>query len=148
MAAGNRARPVEILLVEDNLADIRLTQEAMKESRMTNALHVVRSGPEAQQFLRRRGDFSGAPRPDLILLDLNLPGMDGHELLADIKADEKLRRIPVVVLTSSSADDDIVESYNLHANCFISKPVTMTGFVDVVHSVDGFWFSIVKLPPE
>lgn len=138
---------VEILLVEDNLGDIRLTQVALKDSKIANTLNVVKDGVDALAYLRREGPFANAVRPDIILLDLNLPRKDGREVLEEIKADETLRRIPVVVLTTSSADEDIVRSYNLHANCFITKPVDLNSFVTIVKSIEHFWFQIVKLPP-
>jgi two-component system response regulator len=138
---------VEILLVEDNLGDIRLTQVALKDSKIANTLNVVKDGVDALAYLRREGPFVNAVRPDIILLDLNLPRKDGREVLEEIKADESLRRIPVVVLTTSSADEDIVRSYNLHANCFITKPVDLNSFVTIVKSIEHFWFQIVKLPP-
>ena len=138
---------VEILLVEDNLGDIRLTQVALKDSKIANTLNVVKDGVDALAYLRREGPFANAVRPDIILLDLNLPRKDGREVLEEIKADESLRRIPVVVLTTSSADEDIVRSYNLHANCFITKPVDLNSFVTIVKSIEHFWFQIVKLPP-
>ena len=138
---------VEILLVEDNLGDIRLTQVALKDSKIANTLNVVKDGVDALAYLRREGPFANAVRPDIILLDLNLPRKDGREVLEEIKADEMLRRIPVVVLTTSSADEDIIRSYNLHANCFITKPVDLNSFVTIVKSIEHFWFQIVKLPP-
>lgn len=138
---------VEILLVEDNLGDIRLTQVALKDSKIANTLNVVKDGVDALAYLRREGPFANAVRPDIILLDLNLPRKDGREVLEEIKADELLRRIPVVVLTTSSADEDIIRSYNLHANCFITKPVDLNSFVTIVKSIEHFWFQIVKLPP-
>lgn len=138
---------VEILLVEDNLGDIRLTQVALKDSKIANTLNVVKDGVDALAYLRREGPFANATRPDIILLDLNLPRKDGREVLEEIKADDSLRRIPVVVLTTSSADEDIVRSYNLHANCFITKPVDLNSFVTIVKSIEHFWFQIVKLPP-
>lgn len=138
---------VEILLVEDNLGDIRLTQVALKDSKIANTLNVVKDGVDALAYLRREGPFVNAVRPDIILLDLNLPRKDGREVLEEIKADESLRRIPVVVLTTSSADEDIIRSYNLHANCFITKPVDLNSFVTIVKSIEHFWFQIVKLPP-
>ena len=140
--------PIEILLVEDNPGDVRLTREALKESKVINNLHVARDGIEALAFLRRQGEHAGAVKPDLILLDLNLPRKSGLEVLEEIKVDPKLRRIPVVVLTTSSAERDIVASYDLHANCFVTKPVDMDQFVEVVNSVEDFWFSIVRLPPD
>ena len=141
-------RPVEVLLVEDNPGDVRLTQEAFKEAKVLNHLSVVGDGVQALAFLRREGDHTEAPRPDLILLDLNLPKKDGREVLEEIKADERLRRIPVVILTTSSAQQDILKSYDLHANSYITKPVDLDQFVTVVKSIEDFWLTIVKLPPE
>lgn len=138
---------VEILLVEDSPGDVRLTQEALKDSKLYNNLNVVPDGVEAMAFLRRQEQYTNAPRPDLILLDLNLPRMDGRQVLQEIKNDENLKRIPVVVLTTSSNETDIFITYNLHANCYISKPVDFTQFINVVKSIEHFWFSIVKLPP-
>lgn len=140
--------PVEILLVEDNPGDVRLTQETLKDSKIYNRLHVVTDGVEALAFLRREGDYANQPRPDLILLDLNLPRKDGREVLEEIKADASLRRIPVVILTTSDDERDILKSYNLHANCYITKPVRLSEFAEIVRSIETFWFSIVKLPPE
>ena len=139
---------VEILLVEDNPGDVRLTKEAMKEGKMRNNLSVANDGVEAMAFLRREGEFKDAPRPDVVLLDLNLPKMDGRQVLAEIKADPDLRRIPVVVLTSSKADEDIISSYDSHANCYVTKPGDLEQFMEVVRSVEGFWVQIVKLPQE
>ncbi len=139
---------VEILLVEDNPGDVRLTQEAMKEGKMRNNLSVARDGVEAMAFLRHEGEFKDAPRPDVVLLDLNLPKKDGREVLAEIKADPELRRIPVVVLTSSKADEDIASSYDSHANCYVTKPGDLEQFMEVIRSVEGFWVQIVKLPKE
>ncbi|HEY3378147.1 MAG TPA: response regulator [Armatimonadota bacterium] len=141
-------RPVEILLVEDNPGDIRLTMEALKEGKMSNRVHVAKDGVEALAFLRREGDNVDAPRPDLILLDLNLPRKDGREVLAVIKADDSLRRIPVVILTTSMAEQDILRTYDLHANCYITKPVDIDQFIRVVQSIEDFWFSIVKLASD
>jgi CheY-like chemotaxis protein len=141
-------KPIEILLVEDNPADVRLTQEALKEGKVRNNLHIARDGIEAIEFLRRVGKFSNATRPDLILLDLNLPRKDGREVLADIKADPELKAIPVVVLTTSSAEADIFKIYKLHANCYITKPVDLEQFVKVVKSIDDFWLTVVRLPSE
>jgi two-component system, chemotaxis family, response regulator Rcp1 len=141
-------RPIEILLVEDNPGDVRLTEEALKEGKVNNNLCVVNDGLEALAFLRREGQFAEAVRPDLILLDLNLPKMDGRELLAEVKADENLKRIPVVVLTTSKAEEDIIKTYNLHANCYITKPVDLDQFIDVVNSIENFWMTIVILPPN
>ena len=140
------ASPIEILLVEDNAADVRLTKEALREGKVHNRLTVARDGVEALEVLRRAGKYADAARPDLILLDLNLPRKDGREVLAEIKADDDLRRIPVVVLTTSSAELDIVKSYDLHANCYITKPVDLDKFVDVVRTIDEFWLSVVRLP--
>lgn len=140
-------RPVEILLVEDNPGDVRLMMEAFKEGRVTTHLNVARDGVEALAFLRRAAAYAGAPRPDIILLDLNLPRKSGHDVLADMKNDPELRRIPVVVLTTSEAEADIRTTYNLHANCYISKPVDLDRFIDVVQSIEGFWLTTVSLPP-
>lgn len=141
-------RAIEILLVEDNLGDARLTQEALREARVSNHLSLVRDGVEALAFLRREGGYASAPRPDLILLDLNLPRKDGREVLSEIKSDERLRRIPVVVLTVSQSDEDILRAYNLNANCYITKPVDLEHFIKVVRSIEDFWLAIVKLPGE
>jgi two-component system, chemotaxis family, response regulator Rcp1 len=138
---------IEILLVEDNPGDVRLTQEALKEARINNNIHVVSNGVEAVEYLRRQGSFAAAVRPDLILLDLNLPRKDGREVLEEIKNDPDLKRIPVVVLTTSKAEEDIVKTYNLHANCYISKPVDLDQFIRVVQSIQDFWLTIVRLPP-
>ena len=139
-------RPIEILLVEDNPGDVRLTQEALGEAKVRNNLAVAKDGVEALQYLRREPPFEDATRPDLILLDLNLPRKDGREVLAEIKADADLRRLPVVVLTTSSAEKDVLESYNLYANCYITKPVDLDQFVRIVSSIEDFWLTIVKLP--
>lgn len=139
-------KPVEILLVEDNPGDVRLTREGLKEGKMRNVLHVVEDGVEALAFLQREGKYSEAPFPDLILLDLNLPRKDGRELLADIKNDEALKRIPVVILTTSKANEDIIKTYDLHANCYVTKPVDLDQFISVVKSIEDFWFTVVKLP--
>ena len=141
-------KTVEILLVEDSPGDVRLTIEALKEGKVRNKLSVVTDGVEAMDFLHRRGAFASAPRPDIILLDLNLPRKDGREVLQEIKMDPVLRRIPVVVLTTSTAEEDIIRSYDLHVNCYISKPVDMERFIEVVKAIDNFWFSIVKLPEK
>lgn len=148
MSQDLTVRPVEILLVEDNPADVRLTQEALKETKVFNNLSVVADGEQALDYLNRRGPYAEATRPDLILLDLNLPKKDGREVLAEIKADERLRRIPVVILTTSEAEQDILRTYNLYANCYITKPVDLDQFITVVKSVENFWLSIVKLPTE
>lgn len=138
--------PIEILLVEDNEGDVELTREALAQAKLKNNLHVAEDGLQALQFLRREGGHASAPRPDLILLDLNLPRLDGREVLAEIKADPQLRKIPVVVLTTSQAEEDIVRSYDLHANCYITKPVDFDQFMKVVQSVHEFWVTVVKLP--
>lgn len=137
---------VDILMVEDNPGDARLTQEALKESKVYNNLHHVRDGVEAMEFLRKEGGYKDAPTPDLILLDLNLPRKDGREVLAELKAIPRLKHIPVVVLTTSEAEQDIVKSYELHANCYITKPVDLDKFVEIIHGIENFWLSIVKLP--
>ena len=142
------AGPVEILLVEDNPGDVRLTREALKSDRLWNTLQVVRDGVEAMAYLRREGEFRGAVRPDLILLDLNLPRKDGREVLAEIKADDDLKLIPVVVLTTSQAEEDVLKAYGSHANCYITKPVDLAKFMAVVKSIEHFWFAIVRLPPK
>ena len=142
-----RGRPVEILLVEDNPGDERLTREALKEGKVYSNLHWVKDGVEAMQFLRREGKYADVPRPDIILLDLNLPKKDGREVLQDIKNDDKLKRIPVVVLTTSKAEEDVLRSYNLHANCYVTKPVDLEKFIVVVKSIDVFWLTVVTLPP-
>jgi chemotaxis family two-component system response regulator Rcp1 len=141
-------RPLEILLVEDNPADVRLTREAFKEGKVLNRMVVAKDGVEALDILRRRGPHADAVRPYLILLDLNLPRKDGREVLAEIKDDPDLRRIPVVVLTTSKAEADIVRSYNLHANCYIVKPVDLDQFIHVVQAIDRFWLTAVVLPPN
>ena len=140
------SRPAEILLVEDNSADVRLTREALREGKLHNKLHVATDGVDAMAFLRREGPYADAVRPDLILLDLNLPKKDGREVLEDIKADASLRSIPVVILTSSKAEQDILRAYDLHANCYVTKPVDLDQFIHVVKSIEQFWFAIVKLP--
>ena len=142
----DRVRPVEILLVDDNPGDVRLAVEALKEAKVHNNLTAVNDGASAIAMLRREGQYAEAARPDLILLDLNLPGMDGREVLSVIKADPSLRRIPVVVLTTSQAEEDILRAYNLSANCYISKPVDLERFAQIVRSIEDFWLSIVKLP--
>ena len=148
MSSHSNGRLVEILLVEDNPGDVRLTREAMKEGKMRNNLSVANDGVEAMAFLRQEGKYADAPRPDVVLLDLNLPKKDGRAVLAEIKADPDLKRIPVVVLTSSKADEDVLNSYDLHANCYVTKPGDLEQFIEVVKSVEGFWLQIVKLPRE
>jgi CheY-like chemotaxis protein len=142
------AVPIEILLVEDNPGDVDLAREALENSKIRNTIHVVEDGVEAMDFLYRRGKHSSAPRPDLILLDLNLPKKNGREVLAQIKADGDLKRIPVVILTASKDEEDILKSYNLHANCYITKPIDFHQFVRVVKAIEDFWLTIVKLPPN
>jgi len=139
-------KPIDILLVEDNIGDARLAKEALKESKLKNELHIVGDGMDAMDFMYQRGKFKNAPRPDLILLDLNLPKKDGREILAEIKTDENLKRIPVVILTISKAEEDILKTYNLHANCYITKPLDLDQFMKVVKSIEDFWLTIVKLP--
>jgi CheY-like chemotaxis protein len=139
-------RAIEILLVEDNESDARLAREAMRGSKIRNGIHHVWDGEEAMEFLHHSGKYKEAPRPDLILLDLNLPRMDGREVLAEIKSDEALKRIPVVILTTSNAEADILRSYDLYANCYITKPVSLTDFINVVSAIQDFWLTIVKLP--
>jgi two-component system, chemotaxis family, response regulator Rcp1 len=139
-------RPIEILLVEDNEGDVRLTLEALKEGKVSNNLSIARDGVEALQMLRREGKHAQLARPDLILLDLNLPRKDGREVLAEIKEDGDLRRIPVVVLTTSQAEEDVLRTYDLHANCYITKPVDLEQFLKVVKSIDDFWLEVVRLP--
>ena len=141
-------KPIEILLVEDNPGDARLTREAMALSKVHNNLHHARDGEEAMAFLRRQDPFADAPEPDLILLDLNLPKRDGREVLEEVKKDAKLVHIPIVVLTSSQAEEDIMRSYQLHANCFITKPVDLEQLNKVVQGIEQFWFTLVTLPPE
>ncbi|MEW6305104.1 MAG: response regulator [Verrucomicrobiota bacterium] len=141
-------RPIEILLVEDNPGDVRLTIESLKESKVRNNLNVVPDGVEALAFLRGQGAHKDAPRPDIILLDLNLPKKDGREVLGEIKRDPDLKRIPVVIITTSKAEEDILRTYDLHANCYITKPVNLDQFMQVVKAIEDFWLMIVKLPPE
>jgi CheY-like chemotaxis protein len=148
MSAQGRSRPIEVLLVEDNPGDVRLTREALKDGKVSNNLSVMQDGVEALRFLRREGPYADAPRPDVVLLDLNLPKKDGREVLQEMKQDRSLRTIPVVVLTSSDAERDIVGAYELQANCYITKPVDLDQFITAVKSIEDFWFSIVKLPPE
>lgn len=147
MSLKNGFKAVEIFLIEDNPGDVRLTIEALKECKILNNLHVAVDGIEAMSYLNKEGKFKDEPRPDLIILDLNLPKKDGREVLGEIKEDELLKKIPVVILTTSEAEQDILRSYELHANCYITKPVNMDQFIKVVKSVSDFWFSIVLLPP-
>lgn len=148
MSAAAFGKPVEILLVEDNPGDADLAREALENSKVSNTLSVVGDGEEAMAFLRQTGKYASAQRPDLILLDLNLPKKDGREVLAEIKADGDLRRIPVVILTTSKEEIDILKSYNLHANCYITKPIDLHQFLRVVEAIEDFWLTIVSLPPK
>lgn len=146
MTERENTKPVNILLVEDNPGDVRLTEEVFREGKILNSLHTVEDGVEALAFLRQEGKYASKERPDIILLDLNLPKKDGREVLAEIKADPSLRRIPVVVLTTSKAEEDIIKSYDLYVNCYITKPVDLNQFILVVKSIEDFWFTVVKLP--
>ena len=148
MNSSRGARPIQILMVEDNPDDIELTVEALKDARVANHLTVVQDGEEALSYLRCRGKYPQAVRPDLILLDLNMPRKNGRDVLRDIKNDPKLKRIPVVILTTSQAEDDILHTYDLHANCYITKPVDFNQFLKVVRSIEDFWLTVVKLPPR
>jgi CheY-like chemotaxis protein len=139
---------IEILLVEDNPGDVDLAREALAGGKVRNTLHVVGDGEQAMDFLRHKGKYAGSPRPDLILLDLNMPKKDGREVLAEVKSDEDLKCIPVVILTTSKSEEDILKTYNLHANCFITKPIDLHQFIKVVQAIEDFWFTIVKLPPN
>ena len=139
-------RPIEILLVEDNPGDADLAREALSDSKLKNNLSVVGDGEEAMAFLRKQGKYAAEPRPDLVLLDLNLPKKDGRQVLAEVKADDDLKRIPVVILTTSRAEEDVLKTYNLHANCYIAKPIDFSQFLKVVKSIEDFWLSIVVLP--
>jgi CheY-like chemotaxis protein len=141
-------KQVEILLVEDNPADVRLVREALKESKILNNLSVVEDGVEAMDFLRKKGKYASSPRPHLVLLDLNLPRKNGREVLAEVKSDEKLKRIPVVIMTVSDDEKDILLTYNLHANCYVKKPLDFDQFNQMVHGIENFWFTIVCLPPN
>ena len=142
------SKAVDILLIEDNPGDVRLTKEALREAKILNNLFVANDGVKAMEFLHKEGAFANIPLPDLILLDLNLPRKDGREVLSEIKNDPKLKHIPVVILTSSKSEEDILKSYNLHANCYITKPDDLNGFVEIMQSLDKFWFTIMKLPPK
>jgi chemotaxis family two-component system response regulator Rcp1 len=144
----NGPQPIRVLLVEDSPGDIRLTQEALKDAKMHIRLDIARDGQEAMAFLLREGEYANAPRPDLILLDLNLPKKDGREVLQEIKENQTLKIIPVVILTTSASEADILRSYLLHANCYITKPVSLDGFLTVVKSIEDFWMSVVKLPSK
>jgi CheY-like chemotaxis protein len=140
--------PIQILLVEDSPGDVRLTQEVLRDARIANDLYVVGDGEQAMAFLRQEGEFARRPRPDLVLLDLNLPRKDGREVLADLNADPELKAIPVIVLTTSEAEEDILRSYQLAANAYITKPIDLNEFIAVVRSIENFWLSIVRLPPQ
>ena len=146
MTTAGNGRAIEILLVEDSPGDVRLTQEALREGKVRNNLHVVTDGGEALAFLRREGRYGAEPRPDVVLLDLNLPKKDGREVLAEIKEDDSLRRIPVVILTTSQDERDVLRAYDLHANCYITKPVDLDRFITVIQSIESFWLTIVTLP--
>ncbi|MBA4372370.1 MAG: response regulator [Thermodesulfovibrio sp.] len=146
MECAAAVRPIDILLVEDNIGDVDLAREALGMGKLHNILHVVQDGVAAMDFLRKKGKYVDSPRPDLIILDLNLPKKDGREVLAEIKVDENLKRIPVVILTTSRAEEDILKTYNLHANCYITKPIDLNQFLHVVQSIEQFWLSIVVLP--
>jgi len=141
-------KPIIILLVEDNPGDAELAREALDYDKMNNDLHVVDDGEKAMEFLHREGSYADAPRPDLILLDLNLPKKDGRQVLAEIKSDSNLKRIPVVILTTSKSEADVIKTYDLHANCYITKPIDLNQFLHVVRSIEEFWMSIVVLPPR
>jgi two-component system response regulator len=148
MNVATMPKLIEILLVEDSPTDVLMTQEALEQAKLLNHLHVVEDGVEALAFLHRQGRYATAPRPDLILLDLNLPRKNGQEVLAELKADQNLKLIPVVILTTSKAEEDIVKSYGLYANCYIAKPVGFASFVEVVQAIEYFWFGVVTLPPR
>ena len=148
MNRSELGRPVEILLVEDNPGDAELTAEALRHGKVYNQMHVVEDGEAAMAFLRHEGKYPDVPRPDVILLDLNLPRKDGREVLAEIKADDELKQIPVIVLTTSEAEEDILRAYNLAVNCYITKPVDLDQFIKVVKAIEDFWFTVVKLPPS
>ncbi len=145
-ASPDRGSPIQILLVEDNPGDVFLTVNSLRDSKVRNEIRVAEDGAKALAFLRRQGEFAEVPRPDLILLDLNLPQVSGHEVLAAIKADPELKRIPVVILSSSQCEEDILKSYDRYANCFITKPVDLDQFMKVVQTIEGFWLTVVKLP--
>ena len=148
MNTENLGKPIDILLVEDNPGDARLALESLKESKIRNTIHWVQDGLEAMKFMHRQGSYENAPRADLILLDLNMPKMDGREVLAEIKSDDDLKRIPVVIFTISKAEEDILKAYDLHTNCYITKPLDLNRFLKVIQSIEDFWFSIVKLPSK
>ena len=140
--------PIDILIIEDNEGDARLIKEVLSDGKIANLLHNVKDGVQAMEFLRKKGAYANVVKPDLIILDLNLPKKDGREVLSEIKNDPELKKIPVVIMTTSQAEEDILKSYNLHANCYITKPIDLNQFIKVVKSIEEFWFSIVKLPPK
>lgn len=148
MTEHRDGEPIEILLVEDNPGDVRLTEMAFAEGRINNNLHVVRDGEAALDFLFRRGAYAGSPRPDIVLLDLNLPKVEGHEVLERIRNGDGLKQLPVIILTSSESDEDVLRSYELNSNAYITKPVEASDFMDVVHTFEEFWFTVVRLPPN
>lgn len=148
MTEAVSARAVDILLVEDNPGDVELAREGLRQGRIRSTLHVVADGLEASAFLHRKGAYAARPRPDMILLDLNLPKRDGRDLLREIKEDKELKQIPIVILTTSAAEEDILRSYSLHANCYVTKPLGIDQFLQVVRAIENFWFTIVKLPPK
>ena len=148
MTTYKTPKPIEILMVEDNPGDARLTQEALRDARILNRLNIVGDGEEALMFLRRRDKYTDAVRPDIILLDLNLPKKDGREVLAEIKDDPDLKRIPVIIMTVSKATEDIIKTYDLHANCYVTKPIDLDQFMRVVRAIEDFWLFVVKLPPH
>jgi CheY-like chemotaxis protein len=148
MTATDTLKPIEILMIEDSPTDVLMAREALDHAKVLNRLHVVEDGVAAMAFLRRQGPYADAPRPGLILLDLNLPRKDGREVLAEIKADENLKLIPVVVLTTSKAEEDVLKAYGLYANCYITKPMDFSRFAEVVRTIQEFWFTVVTLPPE
>jgi CheY-like chemotaxis protein len=148
MSTPEQVEMIDVLLVEDDAGDILLIEEAFADNKLRNRLHVVRDGVEALAFLRREGEYADAPQPDLVLLDLNLPRKDGREVLAEVKSDESLRQIPIVVLTTSKAEEDVLRSYKLHANAYVTKPVDFDRFIEVVRQIDEFFVTVVKLPPR
>ncbi|WP_254824195.1 response regulator [Haloglomus halophilum] len=148
MTPGEEGNPIEILLVEDNPGDVQLTRKAFEDAGLVNNLHVVNDGVSAMEYLRQEGEYADADRPDMVLLDLNLPRKSGEEVLTEIKHDDDLKRIPVVILTSSDAEEDMIKTYNEHANAYLTKPVDFQGFLDVVSRVEGFWISVVEFPPD
>jgi len=148
VSSNSLVKPIDILLVDDDKGDVLLTTKALQQGKLCNTIHIAGDGVEAMDFLCRRGEYRDAPRPDLILLDLNMPRKDGREVLEEMKQDAALRTIPIVILTTSDADQDILRSYHLHANSYVTKPVGMEKFINVVSEIKGYWFSVVKLPPR